>query len=57
MEDDRIRELTLAKGEHNYTIKTLAIAFLLRYLILASWLPKATQLSKAAGAKGSRACP
>ena len=36
MEDDRIRELTLAKGEHSYTIKTLEIAFLLRYLILAS---------------------
>ena len=36
MEDDRIRELTLAKGEHSYTIKTSEIAFLLRYLILAS---------------------
>ena len=51
MEGDRITELTLAKGEYSYTIKTLGIAFLLRYLLLASWLPKA------AHAKGSGACP
>ena len=57
MEDDRIRELTLAKGEHSYIIKTLAIALLLRYLLLASWFPKATQLPKEAHAKGSGVCP
>ena len=46
MEDDRIRELTLAKREHSYTINLWQLNFLLRHLLLASWLPKATQLPR-----------
>ena len=53
-EDDRVRGANVGKREHNYTIKILALAFLLRYLLLASWLLKATQLLKAAHARGCR---
>ena len=47
-----LRGLTWARVNiASYTIKTLALVFLLRYLLLASWLPKETQLPKAAHAK------
>lgn len=34
----------LGKGEHSYTTKTLALALLLRYLLLAGWLLKELML-------------
>ena len=45
----------MVKGD--YTIKTLALEFLLKYLVLASWLPVAAQLPKATYARGSGGIP
>ena len=46
-----LRGLTWARVNiASYTIKTLALVFLLRYLLLASWLPKETQLMLNIGA-------
>ena len=48
-EDSIVRGTDLDKGRHN--INTLALTILLRYLI-ASWLPKATQLPKETQSRG-----
>ena len=49
--------LTLTKGKHSYAIKTLAIIFLLTYLLITSWSPKATQLPEATHARESGDMP
>ena len=56
-EDDRVRGANVDKHEHNNCIKSFGTCILLRYLLLASWLLKATQLLKAAHARGVGASP